>query len=540
MAKTRLELYKSAIRNKNVVKVKFFEMYMTKETLDKECLSLAVESKNDFILNIIARKSKEEYFDRDILKQAFSTNSPSIVKIIAKNSDSSFFDKEMLKEAVNSKNGNVVSEIAKYTKPSYFDREILNKALETKEPDVVRAIVDRIYDMNIFVEYKNKIRAAILSGKDVKNFAAQILSHSDNESFDREMQETVLDIYTDVISKHFKKKDIPVNFPMKEFEDSIKESRYYFSNPNGINFDSLKNKNRFLILPIFATGHAFSAVVRKLDDSEKISVTLVNLGTRPLEIIGKGNQYKEFVYTPENALKILKDHSYNVRLYYPERAVDTIEAYQNFKNKSIESYTVNVTSRDQKVGNCFLKNIEKGVRYALALGLSKANDKNFDPSSLRVTRGSGKKQKVKFLKPIHSPCEKTNDLTTLELRDELIKSLISKFPDYKSEIMEEWKIYKERKVGHLVDARVFIEMLYEKTARYRPVFLGKNNEMNVPKRAFDFNKSKVVQGSTKVLLRTGNNAEFIKKMHDFETKKQSDVSPMQIENINKKGRSMEI
>ena len=58
---------------------------------------------------------------------------------------------------------------------------------------------------------------------------------------------------------------------------------------------------------------------------------------------------------------------------------------------------------------------------------------------------NGDKKRVKFLKPIHNLGEKTNGLTTLELRRDLIYALANRFPKYKEPIMREWNIYKQRK-----------------------------------------------------------------------------------------------
>ncbi|MFT4283196.1 MAG: hypothetical protein ACMXX6_02105, partial [Candidatus Woesearchaeota archaeon] len=90
-------------------------------------------------------------------------------------------------------------------------------------------------------------------------------------------------------------------------------------------------------------------------------------------------------------------------------------------------------------------NIEKGIRYALALGLSKTENKEFDPNSLRVAVEGEGKYKVKFLKPVHKTGDKTNELTTLELRRDLVNALIKKFPEFESQINREWEIYEKRK-----------------------------------------------------------------------------------------------
>lgn len=415
-----------------------------KNLFTKEILKKAIHSHSGSIVHAVAQKTDASCFDDQILKQSIQTKEESIVRTILQKVDPKLINKEILKLGIETNVGKIVYAIGKYSKKEIFDQEILEKALAKKSPEIVRAVVDYTTDKKLFSDYKLQIQKAILKEGDIRNLTAQILSRQDNESFDREMQELVVDMYLDVINDHFKKSSIPKEFPMREFEASIKDSRYFFSNPAAINFDSLNKENKFLLIPVFSYGHAFSAVVRKQNE-DQYSVTFVNLGARPFERDRSGNQYKEFVYNKKDALQVLKDHSYSIRLFYPQRAVDTRKAYQNFAKNAKEEYLLHITSRDQKVGNCFLKNIEKGIRYALALGLSKTENKNFDPNTLRVGVEGGGKYRVKFLKPIHKPHEKTNDLETVALRKDLIDALLKRFPEYEKSIMQEWNIYKTRK-----------------------------------------------------------------------------------------------
>jgi hypothetical protein len=474
MNNNTLKNLNQAILSKNLVMVGFLAMRIPRDSITKETLSLAIASEDRWIAKIVAERSLEKNFDRPILNQALSSKEPRIIQIILKKTPSRFFgsdvlksalrtknleivkialdktplhllQKENLKESLKTENQDIYKEFASKSDPKFFDTEIMEMSLQTKNPDIVRTTVNYTGHKDVLLQFKDRISSAILDVKDIQNFAAQILSRSDNRSLDVEMQETVLDIYMDVILKHFKKGTIPKDFPMKSFERSIQESRYFFAYPQGIHLDSLKEKNRFLILPIYSYGHAFSAIVRKTEDESKYSITFINLGARPFEMSGRGNSYKEYIYSKENALKVLKDHSYNVRLHYPQKAVQTAAAYKNFKSASLEEYTLNVVSRDQKTGNCFLKNIEKGMRYALSIGLSKVQEPDFSEASLRVTSQSGQKLKVKFLRPISKPNEENTGLSTLELRKQLIEALEERFPMYQNEIRKEWDIYQKRK-----------------------------------------------------------------------------------------------
>jgi hypothetical protein len=494
-----LEDLQDAIKNKNLVKVGLISFHLPRNLIDKQTLHLSIESGDKWITKLMAEMALENQFDQEILKRAIESMNPSIAYSISKKTPQKFFDsdilsssvktnildiykevstktpqrffdKSILKIAVEGKNQEILKDIASKSKPDFFDYHIMECALKTKNPDTVRTISNYTTDIHVFSKYKEQISKTILNEEDIRNFSAQVLSRSDNTSFDVEMQETVLDIYMDVILKHFKKGSIPKGFPMESFEKSVEQSRFFFSCPDRINFDSLEEKNKFLILPIYSYGHAFSAIVKKTDAPEKYSVTFINLGARPFEVSGKGNAYKEYVYKKKDALAVLKDHSYNVRLHYPERSVTTQKAYRNFGQNALEEYTINVSSRDQKVGNCFLKNIEKGLRYALALGLSKTEDQNFSEASLRVTAQSGQKLKVKFLKPIHKKGDPTNDLTTTQLRKELMIALSKRFPEYENTILEEWNIYKNRKESTTNVAPVLPPIRLMKTREDSPVF----------------------------------------------------------------------
>ena len=421
----------------------------------------------------------------DGLKDAISKNNfTTAIKIINK-IDKNLLDKNILIFVIESKNQKIVDKIINKidTTKIPFDEDILKSALRTRNSNIVRNVVDYTTDRNLFVKYKNQIQKSILKQKDIINLAGQILSHKDNNSFDRELQDVVVDMYLSVVKDHFSKSNIPKNFPIKQFEDSINESKYFLNNPRAINFNSLNDDNKFLVLPVYSEGHCFSTVVRKLED-EKISLTFVNLGHRPFEKFGEDNQYKEFVYAKQDALKILKDYSLNVRLDYPEKVVSTERAYNNFARTSIEKYTLNVTSRDQKQGNCFLKNIEKGIRLALSLGLSKTEDKNFNPNNLRVSVEGEGKYKVKFLKPIHKAGDKTNDnteLSTVELRRDLINKLTEKFPEYKVGIIKEWDKYELRK-NNTVDKIDVMEidtpLLNVKPNKLMEIKVNNNNNNN--------------------------------------------------------------
>lgn len=412
---------------------------------DKEVLWEAVKIDNMNILQQIANNTEKKYFSKDILTLAIGSCNINTVQIIAQKINSNLFDKDIIYAAINTKNLNIFHEIAHSTNPNVFDRQILNKVIADKNPKYISMVLDYISDRSIFEEYKNSIQQAILNDKEIINLAGQILNLESNQSNNREMQELILDMYLEIIKNHYTKGSLPKKFKIRKFEDSILESRYYFSCPTKINFTSLNDKDRFLILPITTQNHVFSAIVKKLNDN-KISITFVNLYPYLNEINSLQSNYKEYVYSKESALNVLKAHSYNVRLYYPRKSVDTPQAYKNFKEQSLEHYTINVMSREQKLGNCFIKNIEKGLRFALALQLTQDTSENFHPILLRQTQNNPKKIKVKFLQPLLNTTNKINYISpTLQLKKDLIENLIKRFPQYREPILKKWIYYKSHK-----------------------------------------------------------------------------------------------
>jgi hypothetical protein len=288
---------------------------------------------NNRLLNhtIAKKRRRNANYNSEPLDISYANLTKTIVARDFKNSnkiirkiDRNLLDKNILLLTVESRNKNTLYNLVdKIDKTKVqFDRQVLEVALTTKLSSVIKIIVDHVQDRQLFIDYKDKIQQGILTKKDITNLAEQILSQKDNNSFDKELQDVVLDLYTHVIENNFKKSKISKDFPIKDFMESLEESRYFLKNPRAINFNRLEqsqNNNNFLVLPVYSEGHAFSVVAKKLPNEDKYSLTFVNLGHRPFENF-KNNQYKEFIYTKEDALDILKKYSINVRLDYPEKS----------------------------------------------------------------------------------------------------------------------------------------------------------------------------------------------------------------------------
>jgi hypothetical protein len=146
------------------------------------------------------------------------------------------------------------------------------------------------------------------------------------------------------------------------FQKSMENSRDFCAGKSSIEkqLSSLKKnqEDSFLIFVIDAKFHVFSSVIKKHDENgvEKYSALLVNLGLREVQS-EKQRPYEEYIFTDKNNLiKTLRFEKYQTTVE---------EIYKSFKNNSHESYVNLIHGKDQTIGNCYLKEIEKGIKAAL-------------------------------------------------------------------------------------------------------------------------------------------------------------------------------
>ena len=112
------------------------------------------------------------------------------------------------------------------------------------------------------------------------------------------------------------------------------------------------NANSFLIKPLRGIGHRFATVVRKKEGD--YSFTLVNKGLRP------DYQFEEFLI-PIHKLQPLLSTLEQINANVP-----TEKIYTTFGEYAQHNYKLNIKSRNQKTGNCFIKNPENAIKFAYA------------------------------------------------------------------------------------------------------------------------------------------------------------------------------
>lgn len=119
----------------------------------------------------------------------------------------------------------------------------------------------------------------------------------------------------------------------------------------------------FLIMPIGTQGHMFAGVVRRLYN-KKFSLTVVNKGARAFNPM-----YKEFVLNEEKIHEFIHNFS---------KMTKSISAtYEALQKSSVSSNGLPFKSSEQKIGNCFIKEPETAIKFAVfTSGEIKKLDKN--------------------------------------------------------------------------------------------------------------------------------------------------------------------
>jgi hypothetical protein len=133
-----------------------------------------------------------------------------------------------------------------------------------------------------------------------------------------------------------------------------------YDGKNTLDLKNLKNNdsNSFYILPLHSKSHAFSFVVKKVDDSYELTVVDSNDAIKKY-----GFNKKE---TLEEKLNQYMPH------YDQEASTDIIK--KDIANSAIKTIETPVRSKPQTIGNCYYIQIMKGIKVAISDDLK--NKKN--------------------------------------------------------------------------------------------------------------------------------------------------------------------
>jgi hypothetical protein len=200
------------------------------------------------------------------------------------------------------------------------------------------------------------------------------------------------------------------------FISSLHKSTAIIKDFNNFNSEvfSLQNNNAssFLILPLMAYGHMFSCVFRKINGS--YSATIVNKGDRFVD-----EQYIEYIFNDTQ----IKNLQFQLSLDNGKSWITDI--YKIFEQESSRKFSYDVYNREQKIGNCYIKEPENAIKFAFAT-------KSFKPKDFNLAR-KGNIFKVKWHKP------------TLSVHEDFVKALnasIKNLAPYSGEIFEIYKLNK--------------------------------------------------------------------------------------------------
>jgi hypothetical protein len=176
----------------------------------------------------------------------------------------------------------------------------------------------------------------------------QVLNVHSNGSNEKENICDLFKTYANLI-KESKKSN--ATLPLERSEISFRDKHTL-----KMHVKSLENNNpqSFLIMPLYSNNHMFATVIRKRGD--KFVSTIVNKGDRP----SMRGQFVEHTLSESGIEELINDLHNNMG----EKATRTI--YSIFNKHSDSHRILNMYSRDQKVGNCYIKEPENAIKYALA------------------------------------------------------------------------------------------------------------------------------------------------------------------------------
>jgi tetratricopeptide (TPR) repeat protein len=149
----------------------------------------------------------------------------------------------------------------------------------------------------------------------------------------------------------------------KDFQNSLVNSCKLIDAPNQFSeFSNLLERlkenqdHSFVIFPFCAKKHLYSALIRKIKTSNhpKFSMTVVN--TEDLF----QNPYQEYIFETLQDLKdtLLEIHQ-GRKQYHP---LDMDDILASSKGKS---YSLNISAKGQSVGNCYTKQLDKVIKFAM-------------------------------------------------------------------------------------------------------------------------------------------------------------------------------
>lgn len=252
-------------------------------------------------------------------------------------------------------------------------------------------------------------------GRD-KNLGKMILNLESNNDNDFRKNQDLYEIYSNMGELDYN----------DDFRKSLMNSSEYRTGCEMFELKKLEknNPNSFMITSLIGYPHLWSALIRKTD--EGFNVLMINKG---LSFFNE--PIKEYIFKESNIKNLVTS------LEYATSITSSVQkAYENFEKRSNQTYSLKLNIAPQKVGNCFSKNIQAGIKVAYAL--SKMNAQEI--RELRVKDYEPLEINEKEFKTLKWP-----NMNTKEANELFVDKLVEKNPAIKKHMGKYVEMYSMNK-----------------------------------------------------------------------------------------------
>ena len=234
----------------------------------------------------------------------------------------------------------------------------------------------------------------------------QVLNNHSNFSEERNNIRNLIVTYEKLLCKN----DVTLSNSLNKSVEALKDQNKTIQCLSEL---QLNNSKSFLIMPLMSYDHVFSSVWRKID--EGFSAIIVNKGGRPFS-----SQFIEYHMDEYHANKLIN----HLVSSFGQKSIPSI--YQDFSKNSAFTYKLNIMSKDQKVGNCFIKEPENAIKFSFAT-------KNFT------------KQDFENLRQGKSQFYSKWDALTVDMHKAFITQIALENPNLQTILSNEYSLYSKNK-----------------------------------------------------------------------------------------------
>lgn len=238
-------------------------------------------------------------------------------------------------------------------------------------PDIVidTASVVGLNDKEQEEHYANQLKG--LSQEAIINQAEQILNYSDNY-----MQSGIMPVATlfencsMVIGKYVSgDKADEFKQSLKNSLDCIKDKTRYKERITALRD---KDESSFIVTPVTAIGHLFSSVIYK--NGENYDIYIINKGASYDPTTNKNYEFCEKYIVPEKNLENIVQVFSKLVENIKENKKKVDEVYRFIEENTVDKKhnpQEMYDARNQRVGNCYFKELEEGLKFAYSKAFNK-------------------------------------------------------------------------------------------------------------------------------------------------------------------------